>query len=1089
MVRNHSQIYSPKESYSMRAFHRLTVVLLAGLMLLGGPGAASGQITLQVALSDNDPLGFFDKNGNPAGFYVDLLNYTAEQEGWQLTYISLPHAEMLTQADQGQIDIIATIGHTEAFARRFVFIEETLVNNWGGIYVQNDSEIETLLDLDGKSIAVLEINSHADRLRELLDEFKIECQFTEVGSFTEVAELIHTGAVDGGVLNRLVGHNFESAYNIEATAIVFNPIDVRIAVSPHSPAFVVEKLDQHIAALKQNPGSLYYQSLDQWLGAIQPAGTPEWHLSALYGGSALIGILLLTTLFLRIQVRRRTADLRAKNQALESEIRVREETEQALRESEEQFRALAEYSPVAISIIRGDHFLYVNQAWAELTGYTISEAHTLAPYDVVHPEARDLSTWSMPASESPSHSLKILTKDGQTKWLNFWGAMIEYGGDSAILIVNNDITQRVQTEASLRASEQALKEYAHDLELLNKITTVAATETNFDTMLERLAAHICEIFSADDSLMTLWDAATEKARIAAAYGSMSDVLLALDETNFNIPLTQPILQAKSTIVIDDVAEAPHIPPELAAQFPTNSLVALPLTVGEQLLGTVFVGFNQPHTFEENEIDRGQQAVAQIALAVAKAQLIEETRRSATDLEQANRDLSILNLAHAAISATLGMDEVLHIVTQQMSKALNVDGCAISLLRRPENTLEILIDYSKDYPENAEPAGRTYSLSEFPATAHLLENHQPLVIHLNDPEADKAELAYMKAQEISTLLMLPLIAGDRVFGLVELYIELPAAPRYFTPRDIQMGKNLAVHAASAIENAQLFDQLQHLTALLEQRVDERTAELAARVDEVEQLNSAMTNLLQDVQTANYSLEVRTMQLQEANQEMEAFAYSVSHDLRAPLRHINGFTQLLLDREAENLDPTSKRFLDNISASSDRMSLLIDDLLRFSRTSRTEMALMAIEMEQVIEKARKEIISPITDRLITWKFGNLPQVFADPALMGIVWTNLIANAVKYSAPKDKTIIEIGSLPPKEGHPEIVFFIRDNGVGFDPKYTDKLFGVFQRLHQKEEFEGTGIGLATVRRIIHRHGGRVWAEGQVNKGSTFYFSLPTEQ
>ena len=281
--------------------------------------------------------------------------------------------------------------------------------------------------------------------------------------------------------------------------------------------------------------------------------------------------------------------------------------------------------------------------------------------------------------------------------------------------------------------------------------------------------------------------------------------------------------------------------------------------------------------------------------------------------------------------------------------------------------------------------------------------------------------------------------------------------------------------------------QALTNELEQRVTQRTAELELRVTEVEQLNSAMSNLLEDVQTSNRILEITTLQLQEANQELESFSYSVSHDLRAPLRHINAFTQLLLDRDHEDMDKTSLRFLNNIAASSDRMSQLIDDLLKFSRTSRAEMELRAVDFSSLIEKLVEEIEITDEDRVIDWQIASMPVVQADPALMRVVWSNLIANAVKYTGLAENAHIEISKDMDETGE-FYHFYIRDNGVGFDPQYADKLFGVFQRLHQRDEFDGTGIGLATVRRVIHRHGGRVWAESELGQGATFYFSLPVE-
>jgi PAS domain S-box-containing protein len=232
-----------------------------------------------------------------------------------------------------------------------------------------------------------------------------------------------------------------------------------------------------------------------------------------------------------------------------------------------------------------------------------------------------------------------------------------------------------------------------------------------------------------------------------------------------------------------------------------------------------------------------------------------------------------------------------------------------------------------------------------------------------------------------------------------------------------------------------------------------------------------------------LQKRATQLEMTNQELEAFSYSVSHDLRAPLRHIDGFVKLLTRQAGEKLDERGRRYLNIIADSARQMGMLIDDLLVFSRMSRTELRQATLSLDALVHEAIHGLQSETNGRSIHWEIASLPEVEADPAMLRQVWVNLIANAVKYSRPRNPAEIEIGCQTDKG---EFVFFVRDNGVGFDMQYAHKLFGVFQRLHRAEEFEGTGIGLANVRRIIHRHGGRTWAEGKPDGGATFFFSLP---
>lgn len=408
--------------------------------------------------------------------------------------------------------------------------------------------------------------------------------------------------------------------------------------------------------------------------------------------------------------------------------------------------------------------------------------------------------------------------------------------------------------------------------------------------------------------------------------------------------------------------------------------------------------------------------------------------------------------HLGDDADLRSQRLSRLVTavQELSLARNLDAI-MAITRRAARELTgadgatfILRDGNQCYYADEDAIGPLWKGHRFPmercVSGWVMTHRQPAVSEDVLTDARIPHEAY-RPTFVKSLLVVP-IRVDSPVGAIGNYWARRHAP---TPDEIQFLQMLANMTAVAMESAGLYSEL-------ERRVRSRT-----------------------------------MQLEAANKELEAFSYSVAHDLRGPLHAVGGYADLIAMKTEDSLDPETKSFFKEIHSAIDRMTGLIDDLLRLAKIGRLAISPENLDLSAIANAIFLRISARAPQRNVQLRVQPGLRAWADEGMIRIVIENLLSNAFKYTARKQVAVIDFGTLPDHDG--QAVFFVRDNGAGFDPLLSEKLFAPFQRLHRQDEFEGTGVGLATVQRIIHRHGGRVWADGQTDKGATFYFSLPTQE
>ncbi len=428
----------------------------------------------------------------------------------------------------------------------------------------------------------------------------------------------------------------------------------------------------------------------------------------------------------------------------------------------------------------------------------------------------------------------------------------------------------------------------------------------------------------------------------------------------------------------------------------------------------------------------------LGLVLGKSRQTEAAARAAeSSLRQHAERLEILRAIDTGVLAARSPDAIAQAVVEQIPRLVPCYRATVTLFDGRGGEVALLASYDDGATEVG--AGRRLPLDGSFGDLERLRAGE--LFEMPDTVAAAALpplLAQLKAEGLRCSIVVPLVAAGELLGSLNLGSR---APRAFTAADKEIAREVAAPLAIAIQQSRLLEQVRGEATELERRVAERTAEL------------------------------------------EAFSYSVSHDLRAPLRAIDGFGRALAEERGAQLDAEGQRLLRVIRDSAGRMGQLIDDLLAFSRVGRQPVTPAPVDMTGLFRECFARLQSAEPGRDLRLAVGDLPPARGDVTMLRQAVENLLANAIKFTRTRAAALIEVGALPASDPP---AYFVRDNGVGYDPSYAGKLFGVFQRLHSSDDFEGTGVGLAIVRRVVERHGGRIWAESQPERGATFYFTLP---
>jgi signal transduction histidine kinase len=644
---------------------------------------------------------------------------------------------------------------------------------------------------------------------------------------------------------------------------------------------------------------------------------------------------------------------------------------------------------------------------------------------------------------------------------------------SIALVIVHQARDRLEhdRQQSLVDSEAKYRNLTEQLAILYEISRAVSNLQDLPQVLEVIFQQVKRILHFDTFIISLYQ--KEEGRLYFPF--LYDDGRQWVETPIHVPEDTrfaEILQNRKPLLINRSRKENL---GFKSRLDASSIMIVPMHLGEDAIGSITVQSYTPQPYTQEHLDLMVGVAYLAATAIENANLYKALQREVQDLNQAeillrNQSEKAQALAHLSsliVSEQREFAGTLQEVARYISNLFG-DLCAIQLLSNNAEYLELSAiaapnpDIFDDLAKGQKQPGQMVDLAYNTA---ILRNGQPVVVTKFDPEEAVNLSPSMRDHftrfPVSSMLIVPLRAQSQLLGMMNLWRYQPGNP--YQETDVVFFTDLADRVALGIINSSLYQALQN-------ELVERTRAEA----EVRTLNAELEQRVRE----------RTVQLQVAIQELESFAYSVSHDLRAPLRAINGYSSALEEEYQNILDESALSYLDRIRIATQRMSGLIDDLLSLSRITRSEMHIQEVDLVKIASDSLNILRQQHPERKVEFITPSKMIVRADLNLMRVALENLIGNAWKFTSKHAAARIELGERFDSDSR---VYFIRDDGAGFDMSYVDRLFIEFQRLHSPDAFEGTGIGLVIVRRIINRHGGTIWAEGEIEQGATFYFSLGT--